>query len=199
MLSFWLWGHLTLILLTWRKWWAPNNASKQHMGFNSGFKGLMGVLRQIIPYIVGRLTMMYLVILSDVSPWVFLDFCRASRGELSLYFVGHRTMYFPRYIVVVLWWIFSLFCGNTRGENTGCSVRSLTVNLMRPLVVLSGQYWPFRTDECLLLRIQIHYFFAFKSFMTSLFEALIPLNTLRTGSFKLFKRPLPGVLTILTL
>jgi len=32
---------LTLILLTWRKWWAPNNASKQHMGFNSGFKGLI--------------------------------------------------------------------------------------------------------------------------------------------------------------
>ena len=31
---------LTLILLTWRKWWA-NNASKEQMGFNSGFKGLM--------------------------------------------------------------------------------------------------------------------------------------------------------------
>jgi hypothetical protein len=31
---------LTLILLTWRKWWAPNNASKWQMGFNSGFKGL---------------------------------------------------------------------------------------------------------------------------------------------------------------
>ena len=31
---------LTLILLTWRKWWASNNASKQQMGFNSGFKGL---------------------------------------------------------------------------------------------------------------------------------------------------------------
>jgi len=30
---------LTLILLTWRKWWA-NNASKQQMGFNSGLKGL---------------------------------------------------------------------------------------------------------------------------------------------------------------
>ena len=30
---------LTIILLTWRKWWA-NNASKQQMGFNSGFKGL---------------------------------------------------------------------------------------------------------------------------------------------------------------
>ena len=31
---------LTLILLTWRKWWA-NNASKQQMGFNSAFKGLI--------------------------------------------------------------------------------------------------------------------------------------------------------------
>jgi hypothetical protein len=24
----------------WRKWCAPNNASKEQMGFNSGFKGL---------------------------------------------------------------------------------------------------------------------------------------------------------------
>ena len=31
---------LTLILLTWRKWCSPNNASKWQMGFNSGFKGL---------------------------------------------------------------------------------------------------------------------------------------------------------------
>jgi len=64
---------------------------------------LLGVSRQIIPYIVGRLTMMCLVIVSDVSLLVFLDFCRASCRELSPYFVGHRTMYFPRYIVVVLW------------------------------------------------------------------------------------------------
>jgi hypothetical protein len=35
---------LTLILLTWRKWWPPNNASKQQMGFNSAFKGLKGYL-----------------------------------------------------------------------------------------------------------------------------------------------------------
>ena len=27
-------------MLTWRKWLAPNNASRQQMGFNSGFKGL---------------------------------------------------------------------------------------------------------------------------------------------------------------
>jgi len=33
-------NNLTLILLTWRKWRAPNNVSKQHMGFNLGFKGL---------------------------------------------------------------------------------------------------------------------------------------------------------------
>jgi len=31
---------LTLTLLTWRIWWAPNNASKWQMGFNSAFKGL---------------------------------------------------------------------------------------------------------------------------------------------------------------
>jgi len=32
--------NLTLILLTWRKWWAPNNANNEQMGFNSTFKGL---------------------------------------------------------------------------------------------------------------------------------------------------------------
>jgi len=31
---------LTLILLTWRIWWAPNNASKWQIGFNSAFKGI---------------------------------------------------------------------------------------------------------------------------------------------------------------
>ena len=31
---------LTLTLLTWTKWWAPANASKWRMGFNSAFKGL---------------------------------------------------------------------------------------------------------------------------------------------------------------
>jgi len=31
---------LTLIPLTWKIWWAANNASKWQMGFNSAFKGL---------------------------------------------------------------------------------------------------------------------------------------------------------------
>jgi hypothetical protein len=35
-----MWIGLTLILLTWRIWRAPNNASKWQIGFNSAFKGL---------------------------------------------------------------------------------------------------------------------------------------------------------------
>jgi hypothetical protein len=34
---------LTLYMLTWRIWRAPNNASKWQMGFNSAFKGLIYV------------------------------------------------------------------------------------------------------------------------------------------------------------
>jgi len=32
--------HFTLILLTWRIWWASNNARRWQMGWNTGFKGL---------------------------------------------------------------------------------------------------------------------------------------------------------------
>ena len=35
--------NLNLILLTWRIWWAPNNASRWQMGFISAFKGLNSV------------------------------------------------------------------------------------------------------------------------------------------------------------
>jgi len=38
---------LTLILLTWRIWWAPANVSKWQMGFNSEFKGLNAELNPI--------------------------------------------------------------------------------------------------------------------------------------------------------
>jgi len=34
---------LTLTLLTWRIWWAPNKASKWQMGFNLAFNGLKNV------------------------------------------------------------------------------------------------------------------------------------------------------------
>jgi len=35
---------LTLILLTWKIGWSPNNARKWQMGFNLAFKGLMSRL-----------------------------------------------------------------------------------------------------------------------------------------------------------
>ena len=35
------WNKLTLNPLMWKIWWAPNNASKWQMGFNSAFKGLI--------------------------------------------------------------------------------------------------------------------------------------------------------------
>ena len=41
--------YLTIILLTWRIWWAPNNASKWQMGFNSAFKGLNNHTKLIFP------------------------------------------------------------------------------------------------------------------------------------------------------
>ena len=40
------WG-LTLILLTWRIWRAPNNANKWQMGFNSAFNPLNTELNPI--------------------------------------------------------------------------------------------------------------------------------------------------------
>jgi len=36
---------LTLTLLMWRIWWAPNNASGWQMGFNLAFKGLITLQR----------------------------------------------------------------------------------------------------------------------------------------------------------
>jgi len=39
----WHFNSLTLTLLTWRIWWAPNNASKWQMGFNLAFEGLSGI------------------------------------------------------------------------------------------------------------------------------------------------------------
>jgi hypothetical protein len=36
---------LTLILLMWRIGWAPNNASRLKMGYNSAFKGLKWIFK----------------------------------------------------------------------------------------------------------------------------------------------------------
>jgi len=42
---------LTLILLTWRIWWAPNNASRWQVGFNSAFKGLIKMCRPTVRHV----------------------------------------------------------------------------------------------------------------------------------------------------
>ena len=41
---------LALILLTWTIWRAPTNAGKWWMGFNSAFKGLIILFRDIITF-----------------------------------------------------------------------------------------------------------------------------------------------------
>jgi len=41
---------LTLTLLTWRLWWALNNASRWQMGFNSAFKGLIRLGKQVFVF-----------------------------------------------------------------------------------------------------------------------------------------------------
>ena len=52
---------LTFILPTWRKWLAPNNASRQQMGFNSGFKGLIPRITNII-YIIPSVFCLYITL-----------------------------------------------------------------------------------------------------------------------------------------
>jgi hypothetical protein len=41
---------LTLILLMWSIWWAPNNACKWQMGFNLAFKGLNQTVTQLLTF-----------------------------------------------------------------------------------------------------------------------------------------------------
>jgi len=63
------WG-LTLILLTWKIWWAPNNASRWQMGFNSAFKGLnwtgCGRKQRILPFTVMNFLIPYKAVYSLV-------------------------------------------------------------------------------------------------------------------------------------
>ena len=45
---------LTLILLTWRIWWTPNNASRWQMGFNSVFKRLKFLQTEFLYFSIRR-------------------------------------------------------------------------------------------------------------------------------------------------
>ena len=46
---------LTPILLTWRIWWTPNNASKWQMGFSWVFNGLIGNWRLLASWLLSSL------------------------------------------------------------------------------------------------------------------------------------------------
>jgi hypothetical protein len=59
-----------LYLLTWRIWWAPNNASKWQMGFNSAFKGLSQEGQAVRKW---RVCMQW--------PISFTDFVMRTRGQ----------------------------------------------------------------------------------------------------------------------
>ena len=61
-LSYKLNSLLTLILLTWRIWWAPNNASKWHMGFNSVFTGLTYLYNNLISSLIRIIWAFFMVV-----------------------------------------------------------------------------------------------------------------------------------------
>ena len=62
--------------------------------------------------------------------------------------------------------------------------------MIRPVVTYSSETWTLTAKDENNLRI----------FERQILRKIFgPVNTLRTGSFKMFKRPFPGFLTILTL
>ena len=73
---------LTLILITWRIWWAPNNASRWQIGFNLAFSGLM-LLCSRLQYIQLSHRCLGLVVLrlgwllaigNDTNQWVVTEY-----------------------------------------------------------------------------------------------------------------------------
>ena len=69
--------YLTLILLTSRIWWAPNNASKWQMGFNSAFEGL-NTVRYMGSRIANMMTLYFAL------SWNFYD------SGLTMVFAGRN-------------------------------------------------------------------------------------------------------------
>ena len=116
MSSFWMWCEslplgsqiwhdcaLTLILLTWRIWWAPNNASSWEMGYNLAFKGLivkfgcylfiylkfwlLYIVIVIVIVIVRRIII--IIIMPEAQNWHFVCSCTVD----SPYWCKYRRKY----------------------------------------------------------------------------------------------------------
>jgi len=100
---------LTLILLTWSKWWAPNNASKYQMGFNSGFKELSrfsGSLQESVTVV--RLLSLYE--LQKIKYLLWPCCCLQELCSSYSYRFPHQTYSyrFPHQTVPCLWlWIWN--------------------------------------------------------------------------------------------
>jgi len=71
---------LTLILLTWRIWWAPNNASRWQMGFNLAFKGLTD--RIFLTYIGIYYIYMYIYYL-----YIYIYICLREGKRSHIFFI----------------------------------------------------------------------------------------------------------------
>jgi len=71
---------LTLILLTWRIWWAPNNASIWQMGFNSVLEGLI------------HITVYILVVLKETEQICPLNLCFSKHQRHILNVGGQGTI-----------------------------------------------------------------------------------------------------------
>ena len=79
-------NHLTLILLTWRIWWAANNASKWQMGFNSAFKGLSYTSSKTVPlcnYTILAATVKALETFMEANLWKTFQLNRRIRNDVS--------------------------------------------------------------------------------------------------------------------
>jgi hypothetical protein len=59
---------LTLILVTWRIWWAPNNASRWQVRLNSAFKGIIVTINYISVFgtYVVRIRTWFLAVVNDI-------------------------------------------------------------------------------------------------------------------------------------
>ena len=85
---------LTFILLTWRKWLAPNNASRQQMAFNSGFKGLMLVYRHHFFTFIFFLLVVVVVVVVVVLLLLLLCLILYSwLRPLKIRIIDHRKMW----------------------------------------------------------------------------------------------------------
>ena len=88
---------LTLILLTWRIWWVPNNASKWQMEFNPAFKGLIAInfyrdqeLFKNLNYILwNSFTLLLLLLTSRINLWP-VNFLYKSHCNWRFVYVTNR-------------------------------------------------------------------------------------------------------------